>query len=284
MVYSILSKGVYCVKNQKLGFIGIGNMASAIISGILKADFLLPEDICMYNPHPEKMARFAEAGCMVCSSAAEVAERCGTVFLCIKPQVFPQVLNELQPTAAVQNAYDVLYVSIAAGITFKNMQEVLGAERPYVRVMPNTPLLLGEGAVALSRTPNVSEDDFSRICDIFSCCGVVKEIPESQMDAVIAVSGSSPAYLYRLAQITCDYAEKRGIDHQTALELFCQTMKGSAEMLLKTGKSPQELIDMVTSKGGTTFRLLGVLDDRGFDEIMFDAFDACEQRAKELSV
>ena len=97
-------------------------------------------------------------------------------------------------------------------------------------------------------------------------------------------SGSSPAYLYMLAQITCAYAEQHGIDPKTALDLFCQTMKGSADMLVNSGKDPQSLIDMVTSKGGTTFRLLGVLKDRDINGIMMDAFAACEKRAKELSM
>lgn len=272
------------MKNRKLGFIGIGNMASAIISGILKSRFLPASDIYMYNPHPEKMADFISAGCIACSSSAEIVQSCSTVFLCIKPQIFPQVLDELKPVTETIAAYDVLFVSIAAGITFKNLQDALGCDRPYIRVMPNTPLLLAEGASAISRTERVLQEDFSRICDIFSCCGTVKEIPEDQMNAVIAVSGSSPAYLYRLAKITCDYAAERGIDGRTALELFCQTLKGSAEMLLHAGRSPEELIDMVTSKGGTTFQLLGMLNDRGFDAMMLDAFDACESRAKELSV
>jgi pyrroline-5-carboxylate reductase len=272
------------VKNQKLGFIGIGNMASAIIGGILKSQFISPDQICMYNPHPEKMQRFVESGCIACSSSAEIIQSCGTVFLCIKPQIFPQVLSELKPIADSLDESAVLFVSIAAGVTFKNLQDVLGLNRPYIRVMPNTPLLLGEGASAVSRTENVTDEEFGRICDIFSCCGAVKEIPEDQMNAIISVSGSSPAYLYRLAKVTCDYAEQRGIDRQTALELFCQTLKGSAEMLLHAERSPQELIDMVTSKGGTTFRLLGVLDNRDFDSMMMDAFDACEKRAKELSM
>lgn len=272
------------MKNQKLGFIGIGNMASAIISGILKSRFLPASDIYMYNPHRGKMADFVSAGCIACNSSDEVVQSCGTVFLCIKPQIFPKVFAELKPVTDTIDAYDVLFVSIAAGITFRNLQDALGCERPYIRVMPNTPLLLGEGASAMSRTGNVPDGDFSRVCDVFACCGAVREISEMQMDAVIAVSGSSPAYLYRLAKITCDYAEQRGIDRQTALELFCQTLKGSAEMLLHAGRSPQELIDMVTSKGGTTFELLGVLNDCGFDSVMLDAFEACERRAKELSM
>ena len=272
------------MKNRKIGFIGIGNMASAIIEGILSTNFMSPADVCMYNPHPEKMQRFAERGCVPCSSLRELAETCGIIFFCIKPQVFPEVLQEMQPLVANEKEKDVLFVSIAAGITFKNLQDALGADRCYVRIMPNTPLLLGEGASALSRTQNVSDEDFAYISDVLACCGLVREIPEAQMDAIIAVSGSSPAYLYLLAKLTCDYAEQHGIEGRTALEMFCQTMKGSAEMLLQTGKDPQNLIDMVTSKGGTTFALLGVLQDRDFNTIMMDAFSACEKRARELSI
>ena len=258
------------MKNGKLGFIGIGNMASAIIGGILSSGTFPVGDIYMYNPHAEKMQRFTESGCVACTSAEEVAELCDTVFLCVKPQIFPEVLRVI--------------VSIAAGVTFKNLQDALGADRRYVRAMPNTPLLLGEGATALCRTSNVSEEDFARVRSAFSCCGVTQEIDEAQMNAVIAVSGSSPAYLYLLAKLTCDYAAQQGIDPKTALTLFCQTMKGSADMLLNSGKDPQALMDMVTSKGGTTFALLNVLKEQGFNEAMINSFEACTHRAEELSM
>lgn len=277
-------EGVCCVKNQKIGFIGIGNMASAIIDGILKSNQIPADNIFMYNPHPEKMTRFVNAGCIAFASSLEVLEACGTVFICVKPQVFPAVLCELKPALNKSDPDDVLFVSIAAGITFKNLQDALYPEMKFIRAMPNTPLLLGVGATALSRTDNVSDVDFERIANIFAYCGVVKEIPESQIDAVMSVSGSSPAYLYRLAKITCDYAMQRGMERQVALELFCQTLKGSAEMLLQTGKEPEALIDMVTSKGGTTFQLLGVLNNYNFDDVMVEAFEACEHRARELSM
>lgn len=277
-------EGVYCVKNQKIGFIGIGNMASAIIDGILKSRKFASNDIFMYNPHPEKMVRFVHEGCIACTSSAEILSACGTIFLCVKPQVFPIVLGELKPLLESNASSEILFVSIAAGITFKNLQDALDPKMKFVRAMPNTPLLLGMGATALSRTSNVSDFEFERISDIFACCGVVKEIPENQIDAVMSVSGSSPAYLYRLARITCDYAEQSGMDRQIALELFCQTLKGSAEMLLNANKDPQALIDMVTSKGGTTFELLGVLNKHDFDAVMLESFEACARRAKELSM
>lgn len=272
------------MKNTKLGFIGIGNMASAIIGGILSSGAFPAEDIYMYNPHAEKMQRFTESGCVACASAEEVASLCDTVFLCVKPQVFPEVLKTVAPVIEKKNADDTLIVSIAAGVTFKNLQEALGADRRYVRAMPNTPLLLGEGATALCRTSNVSDEAFARVRSAFSCCGATQEIDEAQINAVIAVSGSSPAYLYLLAKLTCDYAESQGIDPKTALALFCQTMKGSADMLLNSGKDPQTLIDMVTSKGGTTFALLNVLKEQNFNETMTSSFEACTHRAEELSM
>lgn len=272
------------MENKKLGFIGIGNMAAAIIEGILSTNAVSPEHICMYNPHFEKMQRFAERGCVVCDSISALAAGCDVIFLCIKPQVFPAVFEELKPAVANKKASDVLFVSIAAGITFKNLRDALGSACGCVRAMPNTPLLLGEGATALCRTENVPDVSFREISRIFSCCGIVREIDEAQMNAVIAVSGSSPACLYRLAALTCGYAEQRGIDREAALELFCQTLKGSADMLLKSGKTPQALIDMVTSKGGTTFALLDVLDQKDFDGTMEAAFTACEKRAEELSI
>ena len=149
--------------------------------------------------------------------------------------------------------------------------------------MPNTPLLLGEGATALCRTSNVPEEDFARVRSAFSCCGVTQEIDEAQMNAVIAVSGSSPAYLYLLAKLTCDYAAQQGIDPKIALTLFCQTMKGSADMLLNSGKT-HSAYGYVTSKGGTTFALLNVLKEQGFNEAMISSFEACTHRAEELSM
>ena len=255
------------MKNGKLGFIGIGNMASAIIGGILSSGTFPVGDIYMYNPHAEKMQRFTESGCVACTSAEEVAELCDTVFLCVKPQIFPEVLRVIAPTVAKKNADDVVIVSIAAGVTFKNLQDALG-----------------EGATVLCQTSNVPEEDFARVRSAFSCCGVTQEIDEAQMNAVIAVSGSSPAYLYLLAKLTCDYAAQQGIDPKTALTLFCQTMKGSADMLLNSGKDPQALMDMVTSKGGTTFALLNVLKEQGFNEAMISSFETCTHRAEELSM
>lgn len=126
------------MKNGKLGFIGIGNMASAIIGGILSSGTFPVGDIYMYNPHAEKMQRFTESGCVACTSAEEVAELCDTVFLCVKPQIFPEVLRVIAPTVAKKNADDIVIVSIAAGVTFKNLQDALGADRRYVRAMPNT--------------------------------------------------------------------------------------------------------------------------------------------------
>lgn len=267
-----------------IGFIGIGNMASAIIGGILSAKFIPAENIYMYNPHSEKMEHFAELGCKPCIDLSEIVDKCRIIFLCIKPQIFPEVLEKMKPSVTNQKVNRVLFVSIAAGITAQNIRDALAVDVEIIRAMPNTPLLLNQGATALCRTENVAQHDFDYVSAVFGCCGLVRAISESAMNAIIPISGSSPAYLYLLAKLSSDYAQQHGIDSQVALEMFCQTMIGSADMLLHSGKDPQALIDMVTSKGGATFALLDVLHQNAFSQILTQSFEACEHRAEALSM
>ena len=263
-----------------IGFLGTGNMGTAILKGIAGSSMKSETKLYAYNPTAAKVDALASYGVQKCSSEAEVAAASQYLFLAIKPQKFDEVL----PRIADAITEDTVLVSIAAGIGVEYIRKLTKPNAKVVLAMPNTPLLLGEGATALCRTSNVPEEDFARVRSAFSCCGVTQEIDEAQMNAVIAVSGSSPAYLYLLAKLTCDYAAQQGIDPKTALTLFCQTMKGSADMLLNSGKDPQALIDMVTSKGGTTFALLNVLKEQGFNEAMINSFEACTHRAEELSM
>ena len=267
---------------KRFAFIGAGNMASAIIGGLTDraaADAVPEAQITLFDKNPAQYDRYG-TGFVRASSAADAARDADIVVLAIKPQNYAEVLDELGRT----DTHGKIFISIAAGISTAFVETYLGSDAAVVRTMPNTPLLLGEGATALCRTSNVPEEDFARVRSAFSCCGVTQEIDEAQMNAVIAVSGSSPAYLYLLAKLTCDYAAQQGIDPKTALTLFCQTMKGSADMLLNSGKDPQALMDMVTSKGGTTFALLNVLKEQGFNEAMISSFEACTHRAEELSM
>ena len=158
----------------------------------------------------------------------------------------------------------------------------LGTPCPVVRAMPNTPLLLGKGATALCKASNVTDQVFHMVLDIFAASGDVAVLTEDKMNTVIAVNGSSPAYIYLFAKAIVDWAAAQNIENKTALELICKTLEGSAEMLRSSGNTPDELIKMVSSPGGTTLKAMEALKKHGFYEGLWDAMDQCTKRAEEL--
>lgn len=267
------------LKDVKIGFIGPGKMAGAIINGLILGNELPHSQIYVYGRNPDRGAYFASLGCTVCSSIDELNKDADIIILSVKPQNFPDIYPYLQPVVTK----DKVYVSIAAGIDFQNLKDNLGSDLKFVRAMPNTPLLLCQGATALCRTDNVSDEEYEVIRSVFRSSGAVADIEEEQMNAVIAVSGSSPAYIYLFAKTVCDYADSIGLDHKKALELFSQTLIGSAEMLRSTDYDETQLIDMVCSKGGTTIEAVNTLRSTGFCESVTDAMKACIRRAEELS-
>lgn len=260
------------------GFIGAGNMATAIINGMIKAG-TEPESLVVFDIDKEKCAAMAQKGITIAESGSQVMEKSDYTVLAVKPQQLPDVLEELRASC---NESKVV-VSIAAGISTSYLQKNLGVACPCVRVMPNTPLLLGCGATALSKTDNISAEDFSAVKAMFENSGITAVIPEEQMNAVISVNGSSPAYFYLFAKAMQDYAIEQGIDPDMAMNLICATMKGSAEMLLKSGDDAQTLIKKVSSPGGTTLKALDVFYENNTEQIIKDAMDACTKRALELA-
>ncbi|MEG1426845.1 MAG: pyrroline-5-carboxylate reductase [Oscillospiraceae bacterium] len=264
--------------DKKIGFIGPGKMAKAIVNGIISTSFISPKNIYIYGRTEEKLPYFAEIGCHTSLNTSESCQVCDIIFLCIKPQNFPEVLQTLQPVVSNK----ILYVSIAAGLTYEKIWGQLGSKVKLIRAMPNTPLLIGKGATAISGAPNVASEELSTICNVFSSCGTVRIIDEELMNPIINVSGSTPAYLYLFAKHINNYAVEQGIPRETSMQLFCQTLIGSASMLLNTGLSEDELITMVASKGGTTQAALDVFEQGGFKEIIDKALDACMRRAEEL--
>lgn len=264
---------------KTIGFIGAGNMATAIIGGILKSGSADGEHVVVFDVMEDKLAAMArEKGIQAAKSAAEVVERADITVLAVKPQNYAEVLEAVKP-AVTKNK---VIVTIAAGISTDYIAKTLETECPMVRVMPNTPLLLGMGATALSRR-NISDDDFKCVYDMFANGGETAILDESKMNSVIAVNGSSPAYVYLFAKAMVDYAVKEGIDESEAMKLVCATLKGSAEMLEKSGDTPDVLIKKVSSPGGTTLKALEKLDERGFYSAVMEAMDACTKRAEELS-
>ncbi|MCD8004952.1 MAG: pyrroline-5-carboxylate reductase [Oscillospiraceae bacterium] len=259
-----------------LGFIGAGRMAGAILDGVLSRGLYPPEEIIMSNPHPDKLERPRTLGVQVTLDNREVARRAELIILAVKPQKFEPVLAELAGLCAGK-----CVVSIAAGIFSGWIADRLPGAR-IVRVMPNTPLQLGFGMTAVAQAPQVPRELFRQVCGIFQAAGEVSIIPETQMDEAVALSGSSPAYFFRMAGVMTAWARERGMDAQAALTFTAASMRGAAEMLLEAGKSPEELTKQVCSPGGTTLAALTAFDDGEGDAMVRDALDRCARRSREL--
>ncbi|SDN43214.1 pyrroline-5-carboxylate reductase [Acetanaerobacterium elongatum] len=262
----------------KVGFIGLGNMASAIIGGILAKEVVSPSQICAYDVSSEKCAAFAEKGLSAAKSEQEVVAQSKYVFLCVKPQVITDVLTALKPAAGEHN----VFVSIAAGVGAQYIKNIIGFDCKLVLVMPNTPLMLGEGASALACIPPTGTEDFIFVKSIFASAGISEEIPADKLCEVIPVNGSSPAFIYLFAKIVAEFSKEQGIDYDVALRLFSQTLIGSAKMLTESKLTPDELIKMVSSPGGTTLKALSTFEEYGFEKTVRAAMRSCIDRAYEL--
>lgn len=263
---------------KRIGFIGAGNMATAIIKGIISQDKNSAGFINVFDVSAEKCDFMQSLGVNTCKSGCDVVLNSNIIVLAVKPQNYAEVLEEL--SACVNESKT--FVSIAAGISIAYVQNALKCKCPVVRVMPNTPLLLKKGASALCPSENISEEDKEIIYNMFAGSGVCEYIPEEHMNEIISVNGSSPAYIYLFAKAMADYAQEQGIEYDKAMNLICATLEGSAAMLRESGDSADVLIDKVSSKGGTTIAALDKLREHNFYEAVKDAMGACTKRAEEL--
>jgi pyrroline-5-carboxylate reductase len=261
---------------KTIGFIGAGNMGGAIIKGII--DKLTDTQIFVYEPVESKAGELRKLGVTICKCEAEVVDNAQYVFLAVKPQTLPEVLPKIADSITI----DTVLVSICAGISGGYIEANLGRRAKIVLSMPNTPLLIGYGATALSKLDGITDEEFSFVKSIFECSGVTAEIPSDKMNEVIAVNASSPAYIYLFAKAFLDYAERSGIEPGAAKALFSQALIGSAKMITDSGYTPDELIKMVSSPGGTTIAGLSALYDGHFTETVEKACEACTARAYEL--
>ncbi len=262
---------------KTIGFIGAGNMATAIVKGLLAQDY--PGDrILVFDLCDEKLDYMRSLGVKTAEGVRSAAESSDIIVLAVKPQNYPEVLEELKPVADLNKTV----VSIAAGISIAYVRTALGCDCPVVRVMPNTPLLLKKGASALCPSENISEEDKALVHRMFAGSGVCEYIEEAHMNEIIAVNGSSPAYIYLFAKSMAEYAESCGIDYGKAMNLICATLEGSAKMLRESGDSADTLIQKVSSKGGTTIAALDRLYAHDFSGIIKEAMQACTDRAEEL--
>ncbi len=260
-----------------IGFVGGGNMGGAIMNGILRSG--MEAEISVFDTDPVKVAELEKKGVHPAKSTAELAERCRYILLAIKPQTFDAVL----PGMKGHVTEDHVVISIAAGITEEYIIRTLGVNVPVVIVMPNTPFLLGQGATALAKGTYTTDEQLAAVKSVFETGGIAETVPLDKMKEIIAVNGSSPAFIYLYAKAFIDYAGSVGIDRDTALRLFAKSLEGSAAMLTSSGKDVDELIKMVSSPGGTTLAGLSALYEGGLENITKECCRRCTKRAYELS-
>ena len=267
---------------MKLGIIGFGRMGSALLYGILKGKIIKANEVQIYDTSKESAKESAkeilkkEKKIQIASSLKEIFENCEALLLCVKPDKIPEILKSIPK----QNSS--LLISIAAGITLAQLEKLAPKQTRIVRAMPNTPFLVNEGACAFSLGKTATEKDKKTVKDILSPCGLVLEIGEKQMNAVIGVSGSGPAYIYMLIEALADGGVKMGLPRKEAIQLATQTVYGAAEMVKQTGKHPAELKDMVCSPAGTTIAAVSHLENKNFRASCIQAVEIAAKRASEM--
>lgn len=262
----------------EIGFIGMGNMGSAILKGLLKV--YDPGELLFTAAHEEKMEKVtAETGVPHAASNRACAEASNYLILAVKPQYFDAVFADIREALRPGQ----IVISLAPGITIANICERLGGQVRVVRAMPNTPALLGEGMTGLAFEASAySVGETERLKQIFACCGRVAVVEERQMDAVGCVSGCSPAMVYMFIEALADGGVKYGLPRKTSYEMAAQAVLGAAKMVLETGKHPGQLKDEVCSPGGTTIEAVSALEQWGMRNSVIKAADACYEKSSRL--
>jgi pyrroline-5-carboxylate reductase len=263
---------------RKIGFIGAGKMAEALVRGMLKAKCIRPAGIFAADISEQRRRAFAKLiGRNVPADKARVIEQADVIVLSVKPQVLPGVLEEIAPAITGRH----LLVSIAPGFTLGWLGEKLGTRR-LIRVMPNTPALLGQGAAGFARGAGATKADAALVREMLSAVGICEEVDEKLMDAVTGLSGSGPAYIYTVIEAMSDGGVKMGLPREVATRLAAQTVLGAARMVIETGLPPSELRDQVTTPGGTTIEGLHVLEKAHVRKAFMDAVRAATHKSKLL--
>lgn len=262
------------------GFIGSGKMATALIKGMIRSGLASSGSICSSDPLPSARAAIeSDAGIATCTSNAEVAGRSDVLVLAVKPQSLREVLAELRPAVTA----DHLVVSVAAGATIAAIDEGLGGRGRIVRVMPNTPALVGEGASAYAMGPRTLSEDEEVVKSCLESVGRAVRVPESLLDAVTGLSGSGPAFVYVMIEALSDGGVRVGLPRDVATLLAAQTVLGAAMTVRDTGLHPGVLKDQVASPGGTTIAGLHELERGRLRGTLIDAVEAAARRSAELA-
>ena len=263
-----------------IGFIGLGNMATAMIGGMLNKGLVKPQEIIgsskTEQTSQKNKTRF---DITAVTDNVLVARKADILFLAVKPVFFPEVIDEIRNEVKP----DALVVSIAAGKSLRYLQKAFG--RPglkFIRCMPNTPALVLEGCTGVCAGEGVSQEELDRVLLLLRSFGTASVVPERLMDVVVGVSGSSPAYVFMFIEAMADAAVAAGMPRKQAYEFAAQSVMGSAKLMLETGKHPGELKDMVCSPGGTTIQAVKVLEQKGMRAAVMDAIEACIRKSENM--
>ncbi|CUH94273.1 Pyrroline-5-carboxylate reductase [Propionispora sp. 2/2-37] len=266
------------LQNKKVGFLGGGAMAEALLRGILKSGLVTPSQITVNDISLSRLDYLREKYQVnISMEGKSVAASADLLFFTVKPQVIHTVLG----TVAASVRQDTLVISIAAGITLATLQQAL-PKSPVVRVMPNTPAAVGEAMSAIALGTYANEEMGKIASAIFSSVGQVVLLPESLLDAVTGLSGSGPGYVFVMIDALADAGVRAGLSRADAILLSAQTLLGAAKMVIETGEHPAKLRDMVTSPGGTTIAGIHVLEQQGIRAAISDAVMAATNRSREL--
>ncbi len=264
---------------MKLGFIGTGNMASAIMGGIIGKKMISAEEIIgadLFAPGREKVKE--QFGIQVTEKNQEVVEKAEVIILSVKPQFYEDVINQIKDCVKKEQ----IIITIAPGKTIAWLAEKFGKEVKIVRTMPNTPALVGEGMTAMSPNEHMEKEETEYVKRLLESFGRVEVVPERLMDVVVSVSGSSPAYVFMMIEAMADAAVSGGMPRAQAYQFAAQAVYGSAKMVLETAKHPGELKDMVCSPAGTTIEAVRTLEEMGFRSSIIEAMKVCEEVSRNL--
>lgn len=261
-----------------IGFVGAGQMAKALAAGFVRGGLCEPESIVASDPVPAARESFLSLlpGATCGNDSAVVAKKCDVIFLAVKPQTMPAAMSELKNLGSAGK----LFISIAAGVTLSALEAGLGTGR-VIRVMPNTPALIGQGASAFCRGTNATVDDSAKVHRLLGSIGRAIELEERHLDAVTGLSGSGPAFVYVVIEALSDAGVRVGLPREVATTLAAQTVLGSAQMVLQ-GEHPAVLKDRVASPGGTTIAGLEALEQHGLRGALYAAVVAATERSRQL--
>ncbi|PHS00740.1 MAG: pyrroline-5-carboxylate reductase [Blastopirellula sp.] len=264
--------------SSKIGFLGSGQMATALATGFVNAGLISASQVYAADPFEKAREQFAQqvAGATVDSDNKNIVSACDVLFIAVKPQFLEGLAQTIGPVPS-----DKLIVSIAAGIQTKQLESWLGTNR-IIRVMPNTPCLVGESAAGFCVADGATEEDVALVEQLLGAVGLAYRVEERLMDSVTGLSGSGPAYVYIMIEALSDAGVRVGLPRDIATKLAAQTVKGAAQMVLQTEEHPAALKDKVTSPGGTTIAGLQALEDHGFRSALINAVVSATERSKEL--